>query len=76
MGGPPNFVLPQILIFFDLKPHAKLWNPMITPSGRKVPRRRERRKRNNAVNSGHFRDSARKPLGPKFSWTLMGPSYP
>jgi hypothetical protein len=35
----------------DLKPHAKSWNPMITPSGRKVNEREEREK--NAVYSGH-----------------------
>ena len=35
-GGPPSFVLPQILFVCDLKPHAKFWNPTITPSGRKV----------------------------------------
>ena len=35
------------LIFFDLKPHAKFEDPMITPSGRKVTeaeRRREKRR--------------------------------
>ena len=35
-------ISPQILIFCDLKPHAKFQNPMITPSGRKVTRQSER----------------------------------
>jgi hypothetical protein len=38
--GPPRgvsiFFLTQILFFCDLEPHAKFRNPMITPSGRKV----------------------------------------
>jgi ribosomal protein L34 len=51
LGKAPIFFLPQF-IFFDLKPHAKFWNPMITPSGRKVTLSERRRK--NAVNSGHL----------------------
>ena len=51
---PRIFVSPQILFFCELKPHAKFPNPTITPSGRKVTRRRERERKNNAFNSGHF----------------------
>jgi hypothetical protein len=40
--------------FCDLKPHATFRNPMITPSGRKVTAAEERRKRKNAINSGHL----------------------
>jgi hypothetical protein len=52
-AGSPIFFLPQILFLCDLKPHAKFQNPTITPSGRKVTRKKER-KRNNAVSSGHL----------------------
>ena len=38
----------------DLKPYTKFRNPTITPSGRKVTRQKEERKRKNAVNSGHL----------------------
>jgi hypothetical protein len=42
-------------IFFwcELKPHAKLQNPMKTPSWRKVTRA-ERRETENTVNNGHL----------------------
>ena len=53
-GGSLEFFFTPNLIFCELKPHAKFWNPTITPSGRKVTRRREERRENNAVNSGHF----------------------
>jgi hypothetical protein len=44
-GGIPEFFLKQNLIFLcELKPHANLHNPTITPSGRKVTKA-ERRKR-------------------------------
>ena len=39
----------------DIRAHAKLQNPRITPSGRKVTtgkRRRKKEKKKNAVNSG------------------------
>ena len=41
---PPTrfFSHPKSYFFCELKPHAKFWNPTITPSGRKVTRRRER----------------------------------
>jgi hypothetical protein len=59
---------PKSFIFCDLNPHAKLQNPTITPSGRKITQRREEgEKRNNAVNTALaplFRDSARIPLVP------------
>ena len=44
-------VHPKTYFFCELKPHAKFWTPMITPSARKVTAG-EREK--NAVNSGHF----------------------
>ena len=57
-GGPHIFSLSlQILLFCDLKPHAKFHNPTITPSGRKVTEaeeEREREEKKNAVNSGHL----------------------
>ena len=41
--------------FCDLKPHAKLHIPTITPSGRQVTQAERREKmRKNAVNSGHL----------------------
>jgi hypothetical protein len=43
--GPPILFYPKSYFFCDLKPHAKFWNPTITPSGRKVTRRRERREK-------------------------------
>ena len=49
----PDFFYPKSYFFGDLKPHAKFWNPMITPSWRKVSVG-EREKRKNAVNSGHL----------------------
>jgi hypothetical protein len=55
-GGSRNFFLhPQSYFLCDLKPHGKFWNTKITPSGRKVTRRkREREKQNNAVNIGYL----------------------
>ena len=47
---PPNLCYPKSYFFCDLKPHAKFWNPTITPSGTKVTtlerkkRERERKK--------------------------------
>ena len=56
-GGVPK-CHPKSYFFYDLKPHAKFHNPTITPSGRKVTRRREerreKREKNNTDNSGHF----------------------
>jgi hypothetical protein len=42
---PQIFVHPKSYFFCDLKPYAKFHNPTITPSGRKVTRQRERKKR-------------------------------
>ena len=42
---PPNFCLPQILIFCELKSHAKFQNPTITPSWRKVTQAERERKK-------------------------------
>jgi hypothetical protein len=54
-GGAQFFSLTQNLIFCcELKPHAKFRNPTITPSGRKVTLEERRRRRKNAVNSGHL----------------------
>ena len=44
--GAPHFFYPKSYFSCDLKPHAKFQNPTITPSGRKVTRRKEREKRN------------------------------
>jgi hypothetical protein len=44
-GGPKFFLLPQILFFCDLKPHAKIRKPMITPFGIKVSVGEERREK-------------------------------
>ena len=44
------FVLPQILFFLYLKPHAKFGNPTITPSESNPAEREEK----NAVNSGYL----------------------
>jgi hypothetical protein len=41
-------------IFCELKPHATFWNPTITPSGRKVTGAERRRRRKNAIDSGHL----------------------
>jgi hypothetical protein len=48
-GGPPNFIYHKSYFVCDLMPHAKFRNHTITPSGRKLTRRKER---NNGVNSG------------------------
>ena len=42
--------------FCELEPHAKFHDPRTIPSGRKVRvgERKKERKRNNAVNSGHY----------------------
>jgi hypothetical protein len=40
-GAPQNLFYHKSYFFCDLKPHAKFGNPAITPSGRKVTRRRE-----------------------------------
>ena len=55
-GKSPKFSFTPNLIFFcDLKPHAKFWNPTITPSGRKVTgSEKKKKKRKNAINSGHL----------------------
>jgi hypothetical protein len=42
---------PQILFFCDFKPHAKFWNPTITPSWRKVTGSEKKKKRKR-----HYRD--------------------
>jgi hypothetical protein len=53
-GVPPEFLLSLKSYFLgDLKPHSKFQNPTITSSGRKVTFL-ERRRRRNAVNSGHL----------------------
>ena len=54
-GGPTNFLSPQILFFVWLKTLCKIWNPTISPSGRKVTgAERGRKKEKNAVNVGHL----------------------
>jgi hypothetical protein len=51
----PPILLPKILFFSDLKPHAKFQKPKITPSGRKVKEEEEERKKaKNAINSRHL----------------------
>ena len=76
VGVPWIFFHPKSYFFCELKPHAKFRNPTITPSGRKVTRRREEREKNNAVNSGHLVPWQRtKPLGPKANiirtWSIL-----
>jgi hypothetical protein len=45
-GGSPYFCSHTESYFFcNLKAHAKFWNPMITPSGRKVMQGKERREK-------------------------------
>ena len=36
VGVPQILFEPKSYFIFDLKPHAKFWNPTITPSWRKV----------------------------------------
>jgi hypothetical protein len=59
----PEFVFTQNLIFLcELKPHAKFWNPTISPSGRKVTA--AEREREEEKKTALIVDSAHKPLGP------------
>ena len=57
---------PKSYFFCELKSHTKFWNPTITPSRRKVSRRKERREITRLIVDTEFRDSACKLLGPKF----------
>ena len=51
----PFFFYSKSYFFCDFKPHAKFWNPTITPSRRKGSVGEEKEeKEKNAVNSGHF----------------------
>jgi hypothetical protein len=44
-GGSTKVVSPQIFIFCNLKPKAKLHNPTLTPSGRKVTQQKREREK-------------------------------
>ena len=57
---PPIFFPPQILFLCELKPHAKFYNPMITPSGRQVTGAEA------AWTNSFFLD-----VGPHLAWNLL-----
>jgi hypothetical protein len=58
LGTPGEIFHPKSYFWCDLKPHAKIQNPTITPSGRKVSeaerKKKEGNKTKNAFNSGHL----------------------
>ena len=68
--GPPHFFPPQIVFFYDLKPHSTFHNPTITPCGRKVTQHKTRLliplapMGVLASGSAHARPSAQPPSSP------------
>jgi ribosomal protein L34 len=63
-GVPPILFNPKSYLIFDLKPHTKFRNPMITPSGRKVMAGEREKKKTLLIVDTSFGDSACNPLGP------------